>query len=42
MDASGVTFEPSYMHARNPAEKMRVIASVISQAPAGAASATVM
>ncbi|CAG8220123.1 unnamed protein product [Penicillium nalgiovense] len=39
MDASNVTFDPPNMYSNNPQEKTRIINLVISQAPAGAASA---
>ncbi|KAL5046481.1 hypothetical protein BDW71DRAFT_207275 [Aspergillus fruticulosus] len=42
MDASNVTFDPSNMYSNNTSEKTRIINLVISQAPTGAASATVV
>ncbi|KAL4887802.1 hypothetical protein BDV59DRAFT_206638 [Aspergillus ambiguus] len=42
MDAGSVTFDPFNMYANNPTEKENIIKLVISQAPAGAASATVV
>ncbi|CAG7975458.1 unnamed protein product [Penicillium salamii] len=42
MNASNVTFDPSNMYSNNPSEKTSVINLVISQAPAGATSATVV
>ncbi|TQB67465.1 hypothetical protein MPDQ_005701, partial [Monascus purpureus] len=42
MIAEDVTFDPSNMYSNNPEEKARIIDLVISQAPAGAVSATVV
>ncbi|EEP75984.1 predicted protein [Uncinocarpus reesii 1704] len=42
MHSSDVTFDPSNMYSNNPAERMRIINLVISQAPARAASASVV
>ncbi|KAL3434219.1 hypothetical protein BDV09DRAFT_196018 [Aspergillus tetrazonus] len=42
MDAGSVTFDPFNMYSNNPAEKEHIIKLVISRAPAGAASATVV
>ncbi|KAJ1713374.1 hypothetical protein NYO67_4410 [Aspergillus flavus] len=42
MNSSHVTFDPSNMYSNNPREKATIINLVISQAPSGAASATVV
>ncbi|KAJ5542801.1 hypothetical protein N7535_005224 [Penicillium sp. DV-2018c] len=42
MNASNVTFNPPVMYSRNPQNKTSIINLVISQAPAGAVSATVV
>ncbi|KAJ6018555.1 hypothetical protein N7499_003240 [Penicillium canescens] len=42
MNTSNVTFDPINMYSNNPKEKTSIINLVISQAPAGAASATVV
>ncbi|KAI3283604.1 hypothetical protein DTO002I6_9488 [Penicillium roqueforti] len=42
MDTSNVTFDPPNIYSNNPQEKTRIINLVISQAPAGTASAIVV
>lgn len=42
MDASNVTFDPLNMYSNNPEEKKSIITLVISQAPVGSTSATVV
>ncbi|OQD72021.1 hypothetical protein PENPOL_c001G06781 [Penicillium polonicum] len=42
MDASNITFDPSNIYSNNPSKKTSVINLVISQAPSGAMSATIV